>query len=134
MKRCPRCRRRHGESYSHCTSCRAYLREWKARQRAERRAVALCPGCGGKREEGFAFCEACREWTQARRERLQWAGLCRMCGRPRDSERSDLLCDPCSDKRNALQKRQLLVPERYASHRATCANWRRKRRAAASIA
>ena len=130
MKRCPRCRRWHGESYSHCTPCRAYLREWRRRKVAERRAAALCPGCGGERDE-FEYCEPCRADTQARRDRLQRAGLCRMCGRPRDSERSDLLCSGCSDKRNVRQKRQLLDLERLASHRRSTARWRQKRRAAA---
>ena len=130
MKRCPRCRRRHGESYSHCTSCRAYLREWRRRKVAERRAAALCPGCGGERDE-FEFCESCRADVSERKARWIAEGRCGNCGKPR-GERSDRLCDPCSDDRNVRQRRQLLVPERYRSHRGSCARWREgKRREAA---
>ena len=57
MKKCPRCRSRHGEEFAHCTPCRAYLREWRRRKVAERRAAALCPGCGGERDD--EFCESC---------------------------------------------------------------------------
>ena len=124
MKRCPRCRRRHGESYSYCSPCRAYLRDWRRRKVAERRAAAVCPGCGSKRD-GYIFCAACRLEVTERKARWRQEGRCQNCGKPR-GERSDRLCDLCSDSRNARGRRQLLNPVRYASHRAACAKWRNR--------
>ena len=119
-------------SYSYCTPCRAYLRDWRRRKRAERRAAALCPGCGGELD-GFEFCAACRADVAARKARWIAEGRCSNCGKAR-GERSGRLCDPCSDLRNVRQRRQLQKPERSRSHRAHCANWReRKRRAAAPL-
>ena len=131
MKKCPRCRRRHGEDFAHCTPCRQYQRAYKVRLRAARRAAARCPGCGNSELGGFEYCERCRADVAERKALRIAEGRCSNCGKPQ-GERSDRLCDPCSDDRNVRQRRQLLNPERYASHRAICANWReRKRRAAA---
>ena len=130
MKRCPRCRRRHGEDYALCAPCREYQREYKVRLRAARRSASRCPGCGGELDV-FEYCERCRADVAERKALRIAEGRCGNCGKPR-GERSDRLCDPCSDDRNVRQRRQLLDPERLASHRRSTARWRQKRRAAAA--
>ena len=80
-RKCQRCRTRHDSTYSNCDKCRAYLREWRRRKLAERRAAGLCPGGGGKRGE-LAYCEQCREDFAARKAAYIAAGCCSNCGKP----------------------------------------------------
>ena len=53
---CPRCNTRPAtEGYTHCRECLNYLKDYEARQRAERRAAGQCIDCGNPLEPSQAM-------------------------------------------------------------------------------
>lgn len=72
--RCTKCGRVVDGDYLHCSSCRAYFREWNAKQSDEHKAVrharvetlrearrqnGLCPRCAGTPKNGRTYCAEC---------------------------------------------------------------------------